>query len=108
MNQTNDSRLHSWRRWLVEIFVIVLSILLAFGIEAWWEERKDRLEEIEVLAGLEREFLIYQEKLNGAITKHAQMQAAMEALLSATETGRCCRHTDVDFEGPDRAHHSMR
>ena len=51
-----------WRelpRWLIELAVIVVSILLAFGIDAWWEERQDRREEAEILAGLEREFTDY-------------------------------------------------
>ena len=31
-----------WRRLSVEAAVIVVSILLAFGIDAWWEERLER------------------------------------------------------------------
>jgi hypothetical protein len=31
-----------WRRFLVEGAVIVVSILFAFGIDAWWEERQER------------------------------------------------------------------
>ena len=30
-----------WRRLLVEGFVIVVSILLAFAIDAWWDERQE-------------------------------------------------------------------
>lgn len=74
-------------RWLVEIFVIVLSILLAFGIEAWWEERQDRQEEQQILAGLEREFTDYRDRLAFALKKHANMSASMEAILDATEHG---------------------
>lgn len=40
----------------VEVITIVLSILLAFAIDAWWEERKERAEEREVLASLFLEF----------------------------------------------------
>ncbi|MDX1570692.1 MAG: hypothetical protein R3200_09420 [Xanthomonadales bacterium] len=76
-----------WGRWAAEFFVIVTSILLAFGIEAWWDERKERLEEQEILAGLEREYLDYRERLEFAIERHALMQAGMEALLEAMGAG---------------------
>jgi len=33
-----------WPRILAEGFAIVVSILLAFGIQAWWEGRQDRLD----------------------------------------------------------------
>jgi len=36
----------------VEGVVIVLSILLAFGIDALWDQHKQRLEEEEILASL--------------------------------------------------------
>ncbi len=36
--------------------VIVGSILLAFGLQAWWEGRQERVFEQEVLARLEVEF----------------------------------------------------
>ena len=46
----------SWPRILAEGTIIVVSILLAFGIQAWWEERKDRLDEAELLSRLRTEF----------------------------------------------------
>ena len=46
----------SWPRILAEGTVIVVSILLAFGIQAWWEERKDRVDEAELLTRLKTEF----------------------------------------------------
>lgn len=79
---------HPWGRWFVEIVVIVLSILLAFAIEAWWDERQEREDEREILAGLEREFTDYHDKLSRAIEKHDLMRTAMEELLQATESGR--------------------
>ena len=41
-----------WPRIFAEGFAIVLSILLAFGIQAWWEERQDRAVEQALLTGL--------------------------------------------------------
>ena len=46
-----------WLRVLGEGVVIVSSILLAFGIDAYWDERKEDTEEREVLVGLEADFV---------------------------------------------------
>ncbi len=52
-----------WLRVFVEGVVIVGSILLAFGIDAWWEGRQEREEEREVLEGLRVEFMTVIEEL---------------------------------------------
>ena len=52
-----------WTTLLIEGVAIVISILLAFAIDAWWDERKDRAEEIEILIGLETEFVDLRERL---------------------------------------------
>jgi len=44
-----------WKRLSAEAAAIVGSILLAFWIDAWWEERQDRAEEREVLLALRAE-----------------------------------------------------
>ena len=41
-----------WPRILAEGAAIVVSILLAFSIQAWWEERQDHVEEAAILASL--------------------------------------------------------
>ena len=79
-----------WRelpRWLIESVVIVVSILLAFGIDAWWDERQDRRDEAEILAGLEREFTEYRARLVAALDRHTVMITAMSELLRAMESG---------------------
>jgi hypothetical protein len=53
-----------WPRFLTEGVVIVASILLAFWIDAWWDGRKDKLEEKEILIGLEIEFVDLAERLD--------------------------------------------
>ena len=42
----------SWPRILAEGGAIVVSILLAFGIEAWWQERQERIVEQEYLVAV--------------------------------------------------------
>ena len=40
------------RSWLSESLLIVISILVAFAIDAWWDERNDRKVEHRILASL--------------------------------------------------------
>ena len=84
-------------KWLIESFVIVVSILFAFGIDAWWEERQDRRDEAEILAGLEREFIDYRASLLSAMDRHATMMTAMSELLRAMETG-AWTSTDITID----------
>ena len=45
-----------WLRVFVEGVVIVGSILLAFGIDAWWDGSKERADELDYLRALRSEF----------------------------------------------------
>jgi hypothetical protein len=74
-------------RFLVEAFVIVSSILLAFGIDAWWDARLQRVEEAEILAGLHREFTGNREALTRGIEQHGTMLAAFSSILASIEQG---------------------
>ncbi len=53
MANTNNIQ---WKRLSVEGTAIVVSILLAFSIEAWWDNYQDRSEEQGILLGLKSEF----------------------------------------------------
>ncbi len=53
-----------WSYVFAEGAIIVVSILLAFAIDAWWDGQKDRLEEREILHGLEIEFVDLSERLD--------------------------------------------
>ena len=66
------------RRVVVEGFTILCSILLAFGIEAWWARQQERAEEQIILQSLEREFQAHAQTL-------AWLSARREALLSAAD-----------------------
>jgi hypothetical protein len=50
-----------WSRLLLESIAIVLSILLAFAIDAGWDERQDRRAEEEILRALSVEFEGYKD-----------------------------------------------
>ena len=53
MPNTNNIQ---WKRISVEGAAIVVSILLAFSIQAWWDDHQDRAEEQGILLGLKSEF----------------------------------------------------
>ena len=53
MANTNNIQ---WKRMSAEGAAIVVSILLAFSIEAWWDDHQDRAEEQGILLGLKSEF----------------------------------------------------
>ncbi len=54
-------------RLAVEALAIIGSILVPFGIDAWWERRKDRAAEHDLLASLNEEFRANLETLSTAI-----------------------------------------
>jgi len=51
-----EVRTLSWRRLAVESVAVVLSILLAFAIDAWWDASKERERESQLLEGLLADF----------------------------------------------------
>jgi hypothetical protein len=73
-NLANRERLN----WLMlEGLAIIVSILLAFSIDAWWDGRKDRNEELELLIGLEIEIA----DLRGRLDKWANInKSGMESI----------------------------
>jgi hypothetical protein len=73
-----------WPRILAEGMAIIVSILFAFGIDAWWTARQLHLDEQDVLRQLDTEFqtnavLLAERRLN-----HAEILAAIKLVLSVT------------------------
>ena len=56
MTPTDNTQRIPWLRIFVEGLVIVVSILLAFGIDAWWDERGENRQEQALLQGLVKDF----------------------------------------------------
>lgn len=77
-----NARSIPWGRISVEAFAIVGSILLAFSIDAWWDGRKDQLEEREILLGLEIEFTDLRERLERWARFNRDGMAFIERYLS--------------------------
>lgn len=60
----------SWKRLLVEGSAVVLSILLAFAIDAAWEQRQEEKADLEQLTGLYQELQSHKILLAEAIKAH--------------------------------------
>ena len=83
------------RRWgflLVEAVLVVLSILLAFAIDAWWDGRQADLQRIELLNAVRADFASTEESLDDAIATAAGFVARtggfLEAVTEQREIGR--------------------
>ena len=76
-----------WLRVFVESVVIVGSILLAFGLQAWWEERQERRAEVEYLSALLDETERNLDALAGNVRVWEQSYAALQRAESLVETG---------------------
>lgn len=73
-----------WGRVVAEGLLIVLSILLAFGIEAWWSERGERHAAVEALQGLRDDFVENLGRLASAKSEHVEIRDASVRLLAMT------------------------
>lgn len=86
-----------WKRITVEAFAIVVSILLAFAIDAWWDERGERSEEAEILLGLRKEFLLNKETLDRHLSLHEESLLLYKQLLTAAYSDDWQSHElDID------------
>lgn len=72
------------RKLLAEAVLIVVSILLAFGIEAWWAGQGERAAEAEAIAGLRSDFTENVRRLAEARASHAEIRASALRLLAMT------------------------
>ena len=85
----------AWQRLALEGAVIIVSILLAFGIDAWWEEHKDRMKEQEILVGLQEEFHLTRELLANAMETLSERVLTLEALLIAIDVGSPAKELSI-------------
>ena len=76
-----------WRRLLTEGAVIVLSILLAFWIDAWWQESEDRERELVVLQALLGELEGMRDDFDSQRDYNEGILAATTQLLEAGASG---------------------
>lgn len=90
----------SWRRPVVEGVVIVASILLAFGIDAWWANVQERKEEALVLRALETEFrknLAELQSVHGVHARYAQELGELVSRLDSQPDGSSLEASDSEL-----------
>jgi hypothetical protein len=78
----NDTRKIPWKRLVVETTAIVLSILLAFAIDAWWEDRGNRESEQLLLKRLRADFVELRTTILFVEQEHQEASSACVALIS--------------------------
>lgn len=70
-----------WKRILIEGTAIVLSILLAFAIDAWWNGYQDRQKERKILEVLLVEFELLEDELNWSRNYYGAIKASALKLV---------------------------
>jgi hypothetical protein len=70
------------RALLLESLVVVMSILLAFWLDAWWDGRKVAVQVDEELRNIEREINDNTNQLNGQVQIMRRIVSATDALLA--------------------------
>ena len=91
-----DTQTLPWKRLLAEATAIVLSILLAFAIDAWWEDRNDRQAEELLLYRLKADFIEIQSAIQMIEAEHRETSAACIALMSVPEGASVPNTPDYD------------
>ena len=87
----------AWKRVFVEGLTILVSILLAFSIDAWWANRNDRAEERRLLISLREELATNVESFqSGVVFRTAVGEAAFEILEIAEGAKPIPSSSEVD------------
>ena len=86
----------SWPRVLVEASAIVASILLAFWIDAWWEEAQDREREVIILGALLDDLQYMRQQVDDQRLYNEGILKAVESLLAAGTSGKELDPVEVD------------
>ena len=71
-----------WARVVVEGAVVILSILLAFSIDAAWDSRQARAREVEYLTALRVEMVLASEELAEDHARRDEWLASSDSILS--------------------------
>ena len=76
----------SWRSAMRDVFLIVVSILIAFGLDAWWSGRMALEEERLALSAIRADFGAARVELDSVLLLNAADARAITALLSLDQT----------------------
>jgi hypothetical protein len=90
-----------WMRISVEATAIVASILLAFAIDAWWQDRQDRIDEQEILAGLKSEFVANLDTLTRHLAYAQRDVQTLESMVMLIENSQSNNANSIVLETLD-------
>jgi len=79
----NEVQKIQWKRIFVEAAAIVAGILLAFAIDAWWDERSSQADERAVLSSLLEELHSFENGLQWADRRAEGIRLSAQRLLNA-------------------------
>ena len=82
----------------VEATAIVASILLAFAIDAWWQDRQDRSDEQEILAGLKSEFVANLDTLTRHLAYTRRDVQTLENIVTLIESNQSSNANSIVLE----------
>ena len=81
-NKSDKVSRFPWVRIFAESTAIVLSILLAFAIDAWWDNSQDRKEEQQILVALRGEYEVHVADFRDMQRTASQMLYGLETIMS--------------------------
>jgi hypothetical protein len=77
-----------WPALFAEALLVVLSILLAFAIDAWWDERKASAEQVELLEAIRADFAATDQSIDEALETAAGFAARTGGYLEIVAEAR--------------------
>lgn len=84
----------TWRQSLREALVVVVSILIAFGLDAAWDARLEGRESVAALESLKSDFVSARDIVNEEGRRVESVQSSVEYLLARIHTSRPDPPTD--------------
>ena len=84
MKKILETLKRKWAEYLLEIIVIMIGVLGAFSLNNWKESWSTKMQEIELLTSIHKEFTLNRNELNRSIEKAQNIQEKCEALLAHT------------------------
>ncbi len=93
-----NSREIPWPRIFAEGGAILVSILLAFWIDAWWDDRSDEHQERALLNALLQDFQAARVQFEEISAYHKNVFGSMEQLLFWTEAGSVPENSRADVD----------
>jgi hypothetical protein len=88
MTDQSTAKSELWSRLSLEGLVIVLSILLAFALDAAWDDRQENIRRDEYLSVLEDEFRAAAEEMQEQIGDHEHQVRGIETMLKQLGDGQ--------------------